>query len=407
MGGKAFRVAYFTVRAPFGRGEAFVLNEMVELLGRRDVDLLIVPLRPDTSKCPSGTSQELEDKVLVLPLVDWTILKGFLRHVMRDPFEVLKLIVKVLYHSRPAILLKNLVLVPKGVWVAQQLQEMGVDHIHAHWASTPSTCAYMAAQLSAIPWSFTAHSWDIPENNMLKEKVRTATFVRSISEGGKEEIGQIVGKELQNRVCVIHMGVKMQNRLKVTHAPDCSIIVCVANFVDVKGHKYLLEACDILRSRSIKFKCVLVGDGPTREAMQAKATNLNLNELVQFRGFLPHEQIEALLQQRPDIAVLPSIVTDKRQKEGIPVTLMEAMAYGIPVVSTDTGGIPELLSDGAGLMVRHKDPAQLADAVERLLKDSQLARVIGDGGHQKVYEEFNLTSNVQRLLQMMKRAKNH
>lgn len=108
------------------------------------------------------------------------------------------------------------------------------------------------------------------------------------------------------------------------------------------------------------------------------------------------------MQGEVDAVVLPSLTTDDGEREGIPVALMEAMAYGIPVVSTNTGGIPELLSDGAGLMVREKEAQELAGAIEKLIKDEGLSAEIGKKGRQMIEKEFNLQKNARMLLQIIK-----
>lgn len=398
------KVAYITVKAPYGKGEAFVVTEMLEVL-RQGVDLVVIPLRPE-QKVYHHEALDISQRTIRLPLLSGKVILEFLKTIMVNPIDVAFAIFSVIRCSRPGVVIKNLAIIPKGVYIARLLSKMEVEHIHAHWASTPSTCAYIASQLTGIPWSFTAHRWDITENNMLKEKVKTASFVRAISEDGKKEILRIAGKEYQDKVLVIHMGVKVENISQVKKAGEIPTIVCVANLVEVKGHRYLLEACRILRDKGIRFKCILIGEGSERKTIERKIEELGLTSKVKLLGALPHEKVQEILQKEADIIVLPSIVTDKGEKEGIPVALMEAMSYGIPVVSTHTGGIPELLSGGAGIMVEEKNAGQLADALERLIQDKELAKEIGQRGYRKVNEEFNLIKNVKKLLEKMKKVRN-
>jgi len=106
-----------------------------------------------------------------------------------------------------------------------------------------------------------------------------------------------------------------------------------------------------------------------------------------------------------DAVVLPSITTDDNEREGIPVALMEAMAYGIPVVSTRTAGIPELISEGAGLLVGEKEAQELAGAIEKLITDEELAAEIGKRGRERVEEEFHLQKNARLLLQCIEASR--
>jgi len=122
---------------------------------------------------------------------------------------------------------------------------------------------------------------------------------------------------------------------------------------------------------------------------------------IKFLGRLPHEQLLGLYAEgRVDVVVLPSIVTGDDVREGIPVALMEAMSYGIPVISTRTGGIPELLGDGSGIMVEEKDAESLAGAIEKLINDPDYYALTGMRGREKIERDFNLSLISERLLEL-------
>jgi len=112
--------------------------------------------------------------------------------------------------------------------------------------------------------------------------------------------------------------------------------------------------------------------------------------------------LELYANNEVDCVILPSIVMDKGEHEGIPVSLMEAMAFKIPVISTNTGGIPELLDNDAGIMVEQKNSYKLAEAIETLIKDEGLRMKLGESGYNKVMEEFSLPNIVTKLLELMK-----
>ena len=398
---KRFKLAYFTVKAPLGRGEAFIITEITELQRRGDVELLIFPLRPDKAPVHGKEAEALAARTVGLPLISGKIVLGFLESFLRSPVRTLGVILKILRNSRPGVVFKNLIVIPKGVYLSRVLKQRNIDHIHAHWASTPSTLAYVVSQLANIPWSFTAHRWDIAENNMLKEKVRTACFVRAIDERGRQEILSIAGGEFHDKVTVIHMGIRIQEMREGKGPKLPPVIACIANLVRVKGHPYLLEACHILKQKGFQFKCLIVGDGPERRNIEAKIRELALNDVIELRGLLPHPRVQELLQE-VDILVLPSIVTEEGEKEGIPVVLMEAMSYGVPVVSTRTGGIPELVTEGAGILVEEKDPRRLAQALESLFQNAEMAREIGEHGYRRIKEAFDVSKSVDTLLERIK-----
>lgn len=219
---------------------------------------------------------------------------------------------------------------------------------------------------------------------------------------GAEEIKEQIPSSFWRKVRVIHVGVVLPS-LGCVDEKEPFTVACIANLVPKKGHKFLLEACSVLRERGIAMRCLLFGDGPLRNELQQMANELNLNGIVEFCGRVAHDEILKLYSTGAvSVVVLPSIETKDGEKEGIPVSLMEAMAAGVPVISTTTGGIPELLGNGAGILVPPEDCEALANAIERLLKDPEIRREIGIKGREKVKKEFAIDSVVQKLIELFK-----
>jgi glycosyltransferase involved in cell wall biosynthesis len=160
--------------------------------------------------------------------------------------------------------------------------------------------------------------------------------------------------------------------------------------VEVKGHTYLFEAVRFLADRSVDVHVDLAGDGPLREELAGKVEKLKLRDRVDFHGLLGHEKLlESMRTGDWDMLVLPSIATDSGDQEGIPVAIMEAMSCRIPVVSTATGGITELFEGVQdALLVRPKDPAALAEAIERLIRDPTLRERLVESGRRRVENSF-------------------
>jgi glycosyltransferase involved in cell wall biosynthesis len=174
----------------------------------------------------------------------------------------------------------------------------------------------------------------------------------------------------------------------------------VASFEEVKGHRHLVDACALLRQRGIDFVCDLVGEGPLRREMEARIARLQLGDRVHVLGGRARPEIIRRFRAA-DVAVLASQPTRQGKREGIPVVLMEAMASGLPAVSTRLSGIPELVDDGqTGLLVPPADAAALADALERLARDPELRRRMGAAGRAKVVREFDLRVNTAALLEL-------
>ncbi len=177
-------------------------------------------------------------------------------------------------------------------------------------------------------------------------------------------------------------------------------MLCVANLFPVKGHQYLFQAVATLKERGLECRLDVAGEGYLESRLKALARDLAIDDRVRFLGQVPHERLLAMLQERRvTLVVLPSIDLGDGLHEGIPVALIEAMSQGIPVISTPTGGIPELLRDGAGIMVPPKDPLALADAIERIINDVELQKRLSQTGRQRVEEEFSVEAVIDKFIE--------
>jgi glycosyltransferase involved in cell wall biosynthesis len=396
------KVIYITAKAPFGSEEAFIIPEMIALK-RLGVDLIIIP-RDKVDNIFHKNAESLVNDTLSIPWFDFKIFIALIKYLLIRPIGLVILLTNIFFKARNVkIGLKNLIILPKALYISTILKKKSISHIHAHWASTTATMAFIISKVTSIPWSFTAHRWDISENNLLKMKCKTASFVRVISENGQREIIEIIKDiSIYKKISVIHMGVILPNhKSDFERTSDIFMCLCPANFVPVKGHRYLFEACRILLDKGIKFKCLLAGDGPLENELRRLVIDLNLNSNVHFLGRLPHERLLDLYRKRKiNAVVLPSIITEDGEKEGIPVALMEAMSYAIPVISTNIGGIPELISDGSGIVVKERDPEAIASAIDQLQKDKAYYSLMSKKGREKIEKHFNIFDISNKLLDL-------
>lgn len=398
------KIVYITAQTPWGRGEVFILEEMLEAKNQ-GIDLMIIPRNPP-KEIFHENAKGLLNNALWLPLISLKIIYVFLYSLLIKItlWKILKIIFR---ESRNrSIFLKNLVVFPKAVFIAKIIEKAEIQHIHAHWGSTTATMAFIVSQITGIPWSFTLHRWDIAENNILKEKLKSAKFTRIISEHGKNELLGIIGKNYEDKIKVLYMGVKIPKIipiLKKNQNPSEFKIAVPANLVEKKGHKYLIEACFLLVKQGMSnFRCLFYGEGPLRNQLENLLDKTRLKDYIEMPGVLPHEELIKKYENREiDLVVLPSIITEKGEMEGIPVALIEAMACGIPVISTNTGGLPELLSDDTGIIVKERSPEQLAEAIIRIIKNEDLRRKITENGFKKIQEKFNGAKNIKILLELI------
>lgn len=400
-----FRLAVFTSQVPWGKSESFVLTEIAELRCHVEA-ILVIPVRPESVLFHGELARRVGQYASRLPVVSPLMLLYATVAFVRSPRGVVRALMEVIRSSRSwSVLMKNLVVFPKAVYVARLVQQFGAHHIHAHWASVPATMALVVSRLTGIPWSFTAHRWDIAEDNLLGTKVRSALFSRVISLQGRDEILNILEENEYSSLQVIHMGTSVPAEHEGTRSPKQGkefLVACIANLVEVKGHRYLIEACQLLRQRGVRFVCHLIGDGPLRRSLSDMVQQYGLQQSVRFLGALPHDEVIQMLREREiDLVVLPSIETSSGEHEGIPVVLMETLAHRVPAISTESGGIPELLGGGAGILIKPADAVALADALQRVMEDSDYRSTLIEAGFARVSADFNIRKVAERLVTLM------
>jgi colanic acid/amylovoran biosynthesis glycosyltransferase len=292
---------------------------------------------------------------------------------------------------------------PKVVHVARLMAAEDVDHVHCHFANHPALAGFLIHRLTGIPYSFTAHGSDLHvDRRMLCEKVAESAFVVPISQYNRDLIARECGDRHRDKLIVIHCGV--DTAVFRPEDPDDARdddrfrIICVGTLHEVKGQRFLVEACRLLAHEGVDVECRLVGAGADARALQERIQALGLADRVHLTGERTRPQIAELLR-RSDVLVTPSVPTRKGKREGIPLVLMEAMASGVPVVASRISGIPELIEDGvSGLLVPPGEPAALALALGRLHDDEQLRRRLALGGRAKVEQEFDVEQSAALLV---------
>jgi colanic acid/amylovoran biosynthesis glycosyltransferase len=379
-------VLYATARLPSGDGEPFIVAEVLALQ-RQGWEVTVVPVR-GSGDVVHGDARQLT--AWASPVLNVRVFAGALAEALRHPGTAARAFGSLLPSRSGDVRMRNLAVLPKALWLARRARHSGADHIHAHWASTPSTMAMLAARIADIPWSLTAHRWDIAENNLLREKAESACFVRVISEHGAEELSRITALD-GFAPTVLHMGVDLPPSAQKEQHAEALRLVTPARLVEKKGHAYLLEAVRALQDREVDARVDIAGDGPMGPSLRRKAAELDLADDVRFLGTVPHDELLGRMEAGEwDVVVLPSVITESGELEGIPVALIEALARGLPAVGTETGGTPELLGGGAGVLVPPGDAGALADALQRLASEPALRAELASAGRARVEERFDV-----------------
>jgi colanic acid/amylovoran biosynthesis glycosyltransferase len=402
---KVLRVAYLVVMFPC-YSETFVLREVRELM-RRGVEVTVLSLR--------GFSERImdEDARSVLPhtwyspyLFSWGLLRSNIYYMVKRPrvyAGVIALLLAKLYRN-PRELLKNAALLPKSVHFARCLQERKIQHLHAHFANYPATAAYIISRLTGIPYTMTAHAHDIFQNQLLlPEKLSRAKKLFAISEYNRQFIIRNCPGVTPEKIEVLHCGLDLSPHTRAGgEGVEPRMILSVGRLMAIKGFDTLVKALAILRDQGCGFRCTIAGDGPERRRIEQLVERRNLRGAVELVGErTPQEVFE--LMGRAEIFVLPSRPAGRKSgvMDGIPVSLMEAMTLGIPVISCPVSGIPELVvNEETGLLVPPGDEQRLAGAIARLIDNEELRRRLGRAGREKVEREFALARTVDRLMEV-------
>jgi glycosyltransferase involved in cell wall biosynthesis len=309
---------------------------------------------------------------------------------------------------RPRATLWQLFYLVEAEMLRAALHRRALHHLHVHFANPATDVALLAARLSRergddppLRFSFTMHGpteFQQPDGSRLAEKARAAAFVVCISEYARAQLERVAGPQVRDRLDVVHCGVDVDCFAPVARAAlDTTTILCVGRLVADKGQATLLDAFAALRRRGQPVRLVLVGDGDTRAALEARARELGVAVHVTFAGAVGQDEIGGWYA-RADVFCLPSFA------EGVPVVLMEAMATELPVVTTPVAGIPELVEHGiSGLLVEPGDPEALADALAALIADPQLRRRMGAAGRAHVLDEFDIEGCAAELQRVYER----
>ncbi len=387
--------------------ETFVLNEILEL-ERQGSLLSVFSLRkPDNGRFHPALG-ELRAKVEYAPEWKlsslWSSLRGSPLLAPRRRARLGHAVARLLSLDVAEPWLR----LAEGIALAERALASGTRHIHAHFATSATEVAMIASELTGIPYSFTAHAKDVYRETvspaLFSEKVRRARFVVTVTRAAADHVRtRLLSRDagLARKVRLLHNGVDLGLFRPIAPSPSrdggVPLVLSIGRLVEKKGFPVLIEACAALRRKRVPFRCEIVGDGEERAALEARARALGLGGTVRFLGALTHDEVRERLG-RAALVALPCVVGADGNRDSLPTVLLEAMACGLPVVSTPVGGIPEIVDPGKnGLLVPEADPKALAGAMEALARDPGRRRAFGAAAREKAEARFDLRRNVAVL----------
>ncbi|WP_152352535.1 glycosyltransferase family 4 protein [Brachybacterium subflavum] len=279
--------------------------------------------------------------------------------------------------------------------LARAARARGITHLHAHFASTATTVARLAARLAGITYSFTAHAKDIFHEEVdaadLRAKLAGAAAAITVSDFNLAHLRESFGEDAR-AVRRIHNGIALERfpfRGARADAGEPAHVVAVGRLVEKKGFDVLVEAASILRARGVDLAVDIAGAGPLEADLGAQILAAGLEDRVRLLGPLPQDRMRDLVRTASVFAA-PCRVGSDGNRDGLPTVLLEAMALGTPCVSTPVTGIPEAIRDGStGLLVPEDDAPALSDALESLLADPDLRRALSLAGRALIEERFD------------------
>ncbi|MGH2498996.1 MAG: glycosyltransferase [Candidatus Limnocylindria bacterium] len=401
------RVAY--VLKVFPRfSETFILSELLEL-ERQGVRIEVFSLRPSQDARTHADLARLRASVTYVPAPNWrnapTLAAAHLRLAIRRPLRYLPLAWHALRRRHRGSWKHFL----QAGWTAPRLSAAGIRHVHAHFASSATSVALYLHRLVGLSYSFTAHAKDIFIDGVsqrdLARKIASARFAVTVSD---YNLRYLTPLDSHGKLVRIYNGLDLEQFTfarcrRGSEGGDGAppLILAVGRLIEKKGFADLVHACALLRDNGLEFRCRIVGSGELRDALDCLIGELRLSDRVSLDGPLPREVLLELLLHG-DVFAAPCVVGGDGNRDGLPTVLIEAMARGVPVVSTDVTGVPELVQHGrTGLIVPQHDPVALAAALRRLIREPEEANRLAREARREVEARFDLSRNVRELRAML------
>ena len=386
------RVAYVVKRYP-RFSETFIVNEV---LAHEEAGLPveIFSLKPSNDTHFQDQISRVRSPARSLPHAGlkattlWDSLRGGLRSLPR------------LSSRLPEALSENVSHVHQALALAQAIVDSKISHVHAHFGTSPATVARLAARFADVSYSFTAHAKDLYHDDvdraeLLKRHGDHATI--------------ITVSDFNRRVLVDDFGFRPDRIHRVYNGLDLDLfpydppimrsrkIVAIGRLIEKKGFDHLIDACKLLRDAGCAFECRIIGMGPEEEGLLKRIEERDLGTHVSLLGPLAQHDVRRELKQAAVLAA-PCVIGNDGDRDGVPTTLIEAMALGVPCVTTDVTGIPELVKhEETGLAVPQRDPKALADAITILLDRSGERMKLSIAGREHVEDLFDVRKSTREL----------
>ena len=401
--GPPARVGYVIKMFP-RLSETFILNEILEL-EEQGLDLHIFSLRKPVdavrhvqTKSVRATVTYLPEKFHQAPLRmaqgQWHVWRHYprtWRHSLRG----------ALHRVRSAGDSGNLMAFYQACCLIRQMG--GIRHLHAHYANLPAKVALLVHRVTGLAYSITTHAKDIFQNDpfalpRLRERMARARFVIANSRFSADHIR--AGLNGEGEIHVVHNGVDLESFPLRQDAPKRPLLLSVGRLVEKKGFEHLVGACNLLKQRGMEFSCEIVGTGLLSSRLKDLIRQYGVGDRVRLLGPLP-QQVLREHYRRAMVFALPCVRAKDGDRDILPNAVKEAMAVGVPVVTTRLEGIQELVEDGvSGLLIQPGNQESLAAKLEELLQNPQLRQRLSVAGRKVIETRFDRRRNFVKLREL-------
>ncbi|KQT34477.1 glycosyltransferase family 4 protein [Methylophilus sp. Leaf414] len=398
------RIAYFTSVYPRAT-DTFIQREVVQLRSSGHEVFTSALRQPEgVNNVSELVVSERKNTSYLLPANPLRLIILNLKMLGTVPAKYLSTLKLAFTTRRPGIkgTLYQLFYFQEALLLAEHLQKNNIQHMHNHFGDSSGSVAMLASQLSGVGYSITFHGPHIffePTLWALREKVKHSKFIVCISNYCKSQMMLFSDVEDLAKLQIVHCGIDLNsytiNNASENKVTDVIRLLYVGRLAVEKGVPVLLRSLIALKNEGYRFHLTLLGDGPERASIEADVKAHGLDEMVYFGGFSSQETVRNALQES-DVFVLPSFA------EGVPVSLMEAMACGVPVIATNVGGVTELIEHGvSGLVVAPSDEIALKKALSSYIDNPELRENVRKTARKVVETDFNLQAEISKLQQLM------
>jgi glycosyltransferase involved in cell wall biosynthesis len=384
--------AYLFERFP-SFGQTFCYREVAEL-ARQNITPPIFSIRNPKDEPPQDWDPHLVERVDYLP--EEKQLLADVRRALKKRKLTTDVVAALNEWGRRTDFLR----LYQAIYVGLRLREMGIEHVHAHFAGMAARTAFWISKFFPITFSFTAHANDIFVPTQLEIGLDKLVDAARAIITETDYAALFLRERFPDRATRVHRiynGLDLGEFGRADFRSSPPLIMAVGRLIPKKGFSDLIVACAWLAQHGKSFRCEILGEGPVENDLRKQIERLGLQHCVILAGAKPQSQLRRRLVAA-NVFALPSVIDPEGGMDNLPTVIMEAMATGLPVVSTNIGGIPEMVIENkTGFLVQSGDGVAMADAINQIIGDASAAESLGQSGYARAQTLFSIDKNVREL----------